>query len=119
MTIAEDVSNFLTQQGYSNIRAYNVDPAVEKQIVIIPRGGTSVKTLNGVDIQEMDLQIQVHDTSLKNGETTALEIISVLNNSFAISNTVYVYWTGRYPDYWINDNKNHVFSTEFKIIKVV
>lgn len=120
MTLATDIAAVLTTAGYSNLRAYRFDSSSVDQICIIPGGGRkdlvfSSDGSGSADIARPNVQIQVRDADLATAENRALAIIILLHRGI-VANCISVVHDGRAPDYWIDDNNNHIFSIEFQVI---
>lgn len=116
MSLVEDIGAALVAAGYSNIRYYRFDSASLDQICIILGGGYNI-IVSGGDVEHPNVQIQVRDAALQTAETRALAIKSLLHKKTNLSNSVGIFWDGRAPDYWIDDNNLNIFSIEFKVIR--
>ena len=119
MTIIADFVAALS--AYSNVRAYRFDSHQTDEICIIPGGGTvaCVSHATGAgtsDIAMPNVQIQVRDPDLQTAETRALAIKDLLHRG-TVSNCLSVFWDGRQPDYWTDDNDLHIFAIEFNVIR--
>jgi hypothetical protein len=119
LTIVADFATALS--AYSNIRAYRFDSSSVDQICIIPGGGTvaCVSHVTGAgtsDIAMPNIQIQVRDASKQTAETRALAIKDLLHRG-TVSNCLSVFWDGRQPDFWTDDNDLNIFSIEFNVIR--
>jgi len=119
MTIIADFVAALS--AYSNIKAREFDSFTVDQICIIPGGGTvaCVDNVTGAgtsDIAMPIVQIQVRDADHQTAETRVLAIKNLLHRG-TVANCLSVFWDGREPDHWRDENGLHIFAIEFKIIR--
>jgi hypothetical protein len=119
MAIPDDFAAALS--AYSNIRAFRFDSRATDEICIIPGGGRvdMVSSLDGSgsgDIARPRVQVQIRGADLATVHTRALAIKAALHRG-TVANCLAVYWDGRAPDYWMDENGLHVFAVEFVVLR--
>ncbi len=122
--INADFAAALAAGGFTHIRTDFNESNVD-QIALFEGGGliecvSSEDGRGGSDIQRARMQIQVRDAATGAGKEAArvraIGIISLLHRG-VVTNCLSVFWDGRAPDHWTDENGRHIYAIEFKVIR--